>query len=337
VVIYAVCVSVYPLGTPLSLWPSGATGGPAHPCQHTILLKAHDQPHCPPQGLCPLRLPPVLCHHRCPKMPSSSSVSGSCRHCCQQLLTSKQPHSPPHHPPPTRTLSVCPTTPPQLSPEALLVPGQRQLLYVHEAQLDQIIQDQGRAVLACLQNPDCSSSSTPKLLGPSKGSWAVSAAVVGVQRLPGSSRALVRLVVTDKVAVQVGTFGGGGRAVCVWWWRMCVVCGRHIRWDASSVGEAWWWVEGWGHVTCHTVWVRLGYKRVMNGSGVCVSILRTGHMRACPVLQILCQEAQDNRRSTPAAECIWHITFTPTRSPSYGTSGHPWTCISCELVANMAH
>lgn len=96
----------------------------------------------------------------------------------------------------------------QVSPQALLVPGQRQLLYVDEAQLEQIIQDQGRVVLACMQSPDSSSSSAPKLLGPSKGSWAVSAAVVGVQRLPGSSRALVRLVVTDRAAVQVRWFGG---------------------------------------------------------------------------------------------------------------------------------
>ena len=32
----------------------------------------------------------------------------------------------------------------------------------------------------------------------------MAAAVCGVQRLPGSSRALVRLLVTDRVAVQVG-------------------------------------------------------------------------------------------------------------------------------------
>lgn len=100
------------------------------------------------------------------------------------------------------------------------MPGQRQLMYVHEQQLERIIADQGRAVLACLQNPPPADSATtngingsdsnmlftttPKLLSPARGSWAVSARVGGVQRLPGSSRALVRLLVTDRVAVQVG-------------------------------------------------------------------------------------------------------------------------------------
>jgi hypothetical protein len=99
--------------------------------------------------------------------------------------------------------------------EALLVPGQRQLMYVTEPQLEQVIADAGKAVLACLQNNSSSSANssnstaggaaggTPKLLSPARGSWALAASVGGVQRLPGSSRALIRLLVTDRVAVQV--------------------------------------------------------------------------------------------------------------------------------------
>lgn len=97
----------------------------------------------------------------------------------------------------------------QMHEEALLVPGQRQLMYVTEPQLEQVIADAGKAVLACLQNNNSSSSTaggaaggTPKLLSPARGSWALAASVGGVQRLPGSSRALIRLLVTDRVAVQ---------------------------------------------------------------------------------------------------------------------------------------
>lgn len=106
--------------------------------------------------------------------------------------------------------------------EALLVPGQRQLMYVTEPQLEQVIADAGRAVLACLQTNNADSSSTagaavgtPKLLSPVRGSWALAASVGGVQRLPGSSRALIRLLVTDRVAVQVGGVRWG-RLLAIW-------------------------------------------------------------------------------------------------------------------------
>jgi hypothetical protein len=108
---------------------------------------------------------------------------------------------------PAYLLHPCPFLP-QMHEESLLVPGQRQLMYVQEDQLDRIIQDQGRAVLACLQNP--TAGTIPKLLSPARGSWAVAAAVGGVQRLPGSNRALIRLLVTDRVAVQVRLCKGGG-------------------------------------------------------------------------------------------------------------------------------
>ncbi|WIA31269.1 hypothetical protein OEZ86_001264 [Tetradesmus obliquus] len=84
---------------------------------------------------------------------------------------------------------------------ALVVPGERRLFDVPEQQLEQIIADRGRVIICCFE-PSDSSSSRRRLAAPKKGSWACLGSVAGLQRLPGSSRALVRVVVADRVAVQ---------------------------------------------------------------------------------------------------------------------------------------
>lgn len=148
-----------------------------------------------------------------------------------RLLTSCPLHPALSPPPPCQCL--------QMHEESLLVPGQRQLMYVHTEQLEQIIQDQGRAVLACLQNP-APGSSTPKLLSPARGSWAVAARVGGVQRLPGSKKALVRLLVTDRTAVQVWKEGSVWCATFCWCMGIWLCVWQHAGcfWAGWGVGVA---------------------------------------------------------------------------------------------------
>ncbi|KAF6239171.1 hypothetical protein COO60DRAFT_374728 [Scenedesmus sp. NREL 46B-D3] len=85
----------------------------------------------------------------------------------------------------------------------LVVPGERRLFDVPEQQLEQIIADKGKVLICCFEPSDSSSSSSSrKLAAPRKGSWSCVGSVAGLQRLPGSSRALVRVAVTDRAAVQ---------------------------------------------------------------------------------------------------------------------------------------
>jgi hypothetical protein len=103
----------------------------------------------------------------------------------------------------------------QVSEKALLVPGQRQLVYVAQQQLERVIAEEGRLTLAPMAGggsiddsgtaataATAAAAAAPRLSAPKRGSWAVAGMALGVQRLP-DHRALLRLLVTDRVAVQV--------------------------------------------------------------------------------------------------------------------------------------
>lgn len=103
-----------------------------------------------------------------------------------------------------------------VAPAALPVPGAHGLHRVSASLLDNLAADQGRVIIAAIENGTClgplsgaSARSAPgaagggflKPVAPSKGSYAVLCQVVGVQRL--GEGGMVRLRAEERVAVQV--------------------------------------------------------------------------------------------------------------------------------------
>jgi hypothetical protein len=87
----------------------------------------------------------------------------------------------------------------------LMLPGEMAVLEIPQQVLPRIERDAGAVIVCalCEAAPGDDSSAPLSLQRPRTGSWACLAAVAGVQRLPGGSDALVRVLAADRVAVQV--------------------------------------------------------------------------------------------------------------------------------------
>jgi hypothetical protein len=59
-----------------------------------------------------------------------------------------------------------------------------------------------QVIICCLDD----GSGAPKVSQPAKGSYACLARVMGLQRLPSSQQAILRLEVTDRVTVEVCSY-----------------------------------------------------------------------------------------------------------------------------------